>query len=251
MTQDQEGSNIDTQAEISQDENNSFASILKNIDYKQEVIRILTRVKAMLVSPKSTWEKITTEDLDIKDLYQQYLIPLLAVSIFSAFIGMQVFGISIPMFGNFRPPFFSALFSTIVHFVLASLSYLLAALIISKISHRFAGRSRLVDALKLLTFAAVPFLASGVFQLVPVLSFVTLFFGLYTLYVYYLGICPMLDVPEGKRFVFTVVSLIVIVIVFMIVGLLIGTVFSTAPDFGQVPQVDKQQMINDLMKSIQ
>ncbi len=204
-------------------------------------LQILNRAKAILFSPKTAWSEIKQENLTVKEIYVQYLIPLMLISCLASFIGMQVFGISVPFLGTVRPPFFASFVQMILHIVLGLGGMAVGALIISKIAPKFEGSSNFNDSFQLYAFAYVPALLVGVIGIVPALSILLLPVGLYCMYIYFLGTEPMLGVSEDKKIVFTVLSLVSIAIVVIIITIIVGSLAST-----HTPELTTQQTMEQL-----
>ncbi|HXU67397.1 MAG TPA: hypothetical protein VN707_08560, partial [Casimicrobiaceae bacterium] len=54
--------------------------------------RLVARVKAILLSPKTEWPVIAAEATTPSDIYLRYVAPLVAIGVIASFIGTTVVG---------------------------------------------------------------------------------------------------------------------------------------------------------------
>ena len=74
-----------------------------SIDMQHQGSRdIVSRVKAILMTPKTEWPIIAAETTTIADLYKNYVIILAAIPAVAGFIKMSIIGTTIPFAGTFR-----------------------------------------------------------------------------------------------------------------------------------------------------
>ena len=57
-------------------------------------------------------------------------------------------------------------------------------------------------------------------------------FGLYGIYLWYLGLGPMKKTPEDKKVVYLIVSILVMIVVFIVVGLVLGKILGSIFNIG-------------------
>ncbi len=184
---------------------------------------IISRAKAIIVSPKETWQQIKSEPDSIKEIYIKYLIPLSALGAICGFIGRVFFGIQVPLAGVQRTPFFSGLIGMIVSFALGLAMVYLIAMVLDFLSASFGGRKSLVHAVKLVTYSMTPGLLAGILNIFPHSLILMLggLFSLYGLYIFYHGVEPMMEVPAEKKIGYIIVSFIVAIGVSFIINLLV------------------------------
>jgi len=91
----------------------------------------------------------------------------------------------------------------------------------------FSSRPDQIHSLKLAAYSLAPYYLAGIFYLFPVLSFLTLLAGLYSLYVLYLGFkAGLMETPPKKIMGYFVVTTVVAIVLMLVVGLIVGAVFS-------------------------
>jgi len=111
-----------------------------------------------------------------------------------------------------------------LRYVLSFVAVYLVALIIDALSPTFDGAKNFDNALKLSVYSATPFWLTGVFLLIPGLGILRIL-GLYGVYLLWLGIVPLMRVPQEKATAFTgalVGCLIVIAVIFAVAAGLLG-----------------------------
>lgn len=213
---------------------------------------IVSRATSIMKDPKGIWTTIKNEEWTIPDLYKRYIIILAALGPIASFIGLQMFGISVPFYGTYRPPFFSSLVSTVLMYGVSLGTLYVAAMIVSALAPKFEGNADQTSALKLVAFSATASQVGGILSLIPVLGILGILFGIYSLYTLYQGIPSMTGVPPAKQvpyFAVTIVSIIVVgVVLAVVVGLLVPV--AAGPDIaGQVPKSleDATKMLETLV----
>lgn len=182
---------------------------------------LLEQVKKIIFSPKEAWLSIKAQPASVKELYLKYIMLLAAIPAVCTFIGLMVFGIRIPFAGVVRMPFFSTLVHQIFSYLMMLVSFAVIAFIFEKLAPKFEGSGSFTDALKLVAFSATPGLVAGVLHLVPWLGLLTLLASLYGLYILWIGIPIMLGVPESKRLIYLVVSVVVSIIAGFILNVIL------------------------------
>jgi hypothetical protein len=222
--------------------------------------KIISRVKAVLFDPPNAWTSIKAEQATIKELYLNYFLVLAALPPLCGFLGNVIFGVTLPFIGTIHPPFFSALGGALFRYVLSLGGMYVLALILQFVAKNFSGNPDLSNTFKLAAFSYVPAYVFGVLGIMP--GFVAMIGGLlslYSIYVFWTGVTPMTDVPEGKKIPFTIVSAILAIIVFAVIGVISAAMVPSVmptPDFshtatpGSFDPQKFQQGINELQKII-
>jgi hypothetical protein len=88
----------------------------------------------------------------------------------------------------------------------------------------FSGQQDMVQALKLAAYGYTPAWVAGVLLLLPSLGSLALLAGLYSLYVFYLGVAPMMKVPQDKAAGFTAVAVACALVLALVGSTLTGSV---------------------------
>jgi hypothetical protein len=186
----------------------------------------IPRIKNISLTPRSEWGVIAPEVTTPGDLYKSYIIPLAAIGPAASFVGMSVFGLGLPFFGTYRMPLMTGLSMQLTSYVVALVSVYLLALLINALAPSFSGQRDLIQALKLAAYAYTPAWIAGILLLLPSLGSLTLLAGLYSLYVFYLGVVPMMRVPDDKAIGYTAAIVACAMVLAFVGGAVTGAVFS-------------------------
>ena len=180
---------------------------------------IKSRVKNILVTPRSEWQVIADEPADIASLYTGYILPLAAIRPVCSAIGLSIVGIM-----GFRIGFGTALGGAVVQYIFSLIAVYIAALIASKLAPAFGGRDSLVQGLKLIAYSATASWVGGVFGLIPVLSILGALVSLYSLYLLFAGAAVMMSVPEDRAVGYAAAVIIATIGVFLVLFYIAATI---------------------------
>lgn len=181
------------------------------------------RVKDILLNPGSTWPTIAEEQKDIASIYREYLVYLAAIPAVCSFIGVTLIGTSF-MGVTVRQPFWSGLVATAVMYVLGLVAIYINAMIASALAPKFGGRDDLPSAFRLLAYSATAAMVGGVFSLVPMLWILGLIASIYSLYLLYLGVPVLMQVPAEKTGRYTAALVVIVIVMNILIGLVVGVV---------------------------
>ncbi len=192
-------------------------------------MQIVDRAKNIILSPKSEWNIIQFEAKPPKLLLTQYVIPLAALAGIAAFLGLWLFGVKtgFSKVGGFN----WGLSTGIGVFVQDVASVILSAYVIDALAPYFNSEKNLEKSMQLVGYSYTPALVGGLLYIIPPLSFIGSLFGLYGIYLWYVGLSPMKGTPEDKKVVYLIISIVVLIIISAIVGYILnailGNFFST------------------------
>jgi len=182
-----------------------------------------TKVVGILTKPADEWREIAAGPSTVEGLIRGYVAPLAAIPAVCAWIGFSLIGISVPLFGLYRIGFVRGLVAEIVSWVFTIAAVWLDAIIIEKLAPTFQSHGGTTQAMKLVAYAMTPVWLAGVLNLVPVLSPLQLIAALYAIYLFYLGLPPVMKTPSDKVIPYMLVSAIVIILVTIVIGAVVGT----------------------------
>ena len=194
---------------------------------------VFDRARNILVRPKVEWPIIAAEPASIGSIYRDYVVYLAAIPVLCTFLAALVFGEG--AFGiTSRPPFFAALWSAAVQYVLLLAGAYVLALIINLLAPRFGGADDSLSAFKLAAYSATASWAAGVFNLVPALSFLTIL-GLYSLYLLYTGAPVLMRIPADRALSFSAAIIGVGIVLSLLVAALLAAFASTENSTAMAP----------------
>src|SRR5262245_10504815 len=173
------------------------------------VQKLPNRVIGILANPVHEWRAIASEDDGIASVYTGYILWMAAIPAVCLLIGLAMIGT--PLSG--RLGLRIALSSAVYNYVSALVGTMVAAFVVARLAPRFKSTGSVVNALKLVAYSSTPVWVAGVFYLfvyVAPLAFVAV---LYSVYLYYLGLPPMLKTHQENVVPYMVVSAIVLLVI--------------------------------------
>ena len=189
--------------------------------------KLIERVKGIVLSPKTEWEKIAAETTDVKSLYVGYAMILAAIPAICGFIGSTVIGVSLPIVGTMRTGVGAALVQLVLGYVLGLAVIYVVSLIVTALAPTFDGQKNPVQALKLVVYSSTPVWLAGVFSLVPLLGVLGIIAGLYGLYLLYIGLTPLMKNPQDKSIGYTALIIVCYIVLAIIMGVIVAAVAGT------------------------
>ncbi len=179
-------------------------------------MNLFDRAKNILLSPKSEWEVIKTEETSINELFTKYAMILAAIPSVAGLIGYSVFGLSF-MNASYTIPFGNGITWAVLSYVMNLAGVYVTALVIDALAPSFGAEKDLIGSLKIVIYAETAVWVAGIFSILPALSFLSIL-GLYSLYLLYLGMKSIKNPPAEKMVGYFVVTIIVLVVVYLIIG---------------------------------
>src|SRR5262249_2385512 len=176
-------------------------------------MNLQTRVVNILTKPAAEWQVIAAESADIKSLYTNYIMILAAIPAVSTFLGTLFLGAAFGFYG-----FSGALVGGVLNYVGTLVSVIICAFIIEKLAPTFDSRGDTAQALKLVAYASTPVWVAGVLHVVPPLGVLILLAAIYAVYLFYLGLPPVMKTPADKVVAFMIVAAIIVIIVYFVIG---------------------------------
>jgi hypothetical protein len=175
-----------------------------------------TRVVNILTRPQTEWTVIASEPTDVATLYKSYIMMLAAIPPAAGYIGMTLFGISVPVMGTVRVGVVQGLTAAVVQYVLSLVGVYIASIVIDKLAPTFQSQPDAMQALKLVAYASTPSWLAGALGIIPALSPLAILGGLYGIYLFYLGVAPLMKTPSDKVVPYMAVSALAIIVVMVV-----------------------------------
>jgi hypothetical protein len=179
--------------------------------------KLQARVVGMLKNPTIEWRTISAEPDDMQSLYMNYIIPLAAIPAVAMFLGLTIIGV--PFAG--RVGFITALATAIGLYIQTLIAPLVAAIVIEQLAPRFSSSGSTVDALKLVAYASTPVWIGSVIYLIIYLTPLMIVPVIFAVYLFYLGLPPMMKTHPNNVVPFMLVSFLAIVVVNIFLRLLL------------------------------
>ena len=184
-------------------------------------VSLFERVKNILLTPKTEWQRIDAEPATIGSIFTSYVLILAAIGPIAMLIGQQVFGIG--GFGYvWKPSIAYSIGSAVLTYVLSLVAVYVSSLIIDALAPSFGGTKDPVKAFKVAAYAATAGWVAAIFNIIPMLAWLALIGALYGLYLLYLGLPRLMRVTEDKAIGYTVVVIVVQIVLYFVVAFLVG-----------------------------
>jgi len=186
--------------------------------------KLINEIKELLLHPVQLFQRVKEEQATQVEITKTFLIYVAAIPAAAGFLGKVIIGQNIAFVRYYHVPFFSGLIWAVLLFVFSILGIYAVAFIVNYLSPKFGGVHDDLGAFKLTLYSFIPLFVLGISSLVPALAGLYIL-GLYGVYLFYIGLPVLMQVPEEKALPFTVVlSLISIfstLLVYRLVSLVI------------------------------
>lgn len=157
---------------------------------------LATRIKNIVLTPKTEWQVIQAEPTSVRRLYSGYVTPLNAFASVMSFIRMSVVGVPVASGETIRTPWVSGLLASLLVFLLSLLGLYLVGLVIHGLASAFGGQPDQRQALKTAAYALTPAWLGTALSFAPLGSLLQFIAGLYGVYVLYVGLPVMMQANE-------------------------------------------------------
>jgi hypothetical protein len=176
-------------------------------------MNLIDRVKNILFSPKTEWEKISMEEQSLGSVVISYILPLSIFAAVCAYIGFGLIGIDTGFLGLRIKGNEWGLYEAISRLASSLISVVIAAYVIDALAPSFKSEKNINRSAQLVAYSATASLVGSVFLILPVLAIVTLLCSLYGIYLMYLGIGPLKKTPDDQKIIYMIVSILVYAVI--------------------------------------
>lgn len=183
---------------------------------------VIERAKNMIVQPAKEWDIISMETPNSNQIITGYVLVLAGAAAIAAFIGYGFIGVS---FLGIRVAGVNwGLYQGLTVLLGAFLSVYITALIIDALAPSFGSEKNFNRSLQLVAYSFTPAWIGGLLSIVPAIAFIGALFGLYSLYLLYIGLPKLKKTSADKQTGYFVVSLIACIVVYLVIGWILGTI---------------------------
>ena len=185
------------------------------------------RIKNIIITPKTEWAVIASEEPNADSIFLRYALPLIIVSAAAGFIGYAFIWSGgfddtiINWGGSFRDKVINrAIYYGFQTVFIGAFGLWLTALIVNALAKYFESEKNMGRSVQLIAYVMTPVWIGGLLMLYPPLGFIGLLFGLYGLYLLYLGLPQLMKTPSEKIVTFRVISIVILLDVYIGLGFL-------------------------------
>ena len=190
---------------------------------------IINRVKNILVSPKTEWLTVNGENDSSISVLTKYVLLLSLIPAIAAFIGYGVIGYSVLgfHFGSIS----LGIKQAIIQYITMVGTVYITAFVVDMLASNFGSQKNFDKAFSLVAYAYTPAMVGGIFQIYHSLALLSGLASIYSLYLLYVGLSPMMKTPDEKRTTYFVVSLLVMVVAYLVLGAVLGALLVSRGGF--------------------
>ena len=184
---------------------------------------IIERAKQILISPKTEWPVIKTENDSHLKVLTSYLLWLALIPAVAAFIGYGLIGYNI-MGVHIHSAEFGLRQAVVSYIGIIAGCYITAA-VITLLASSFGAKKDFNRAFQLVAYAYTASCIGGIFNIYPSLTIIATLCGIYSLYLLYTGLEPMTEVTPEKKASYFIVSMLCMIAVYFVIGLILAAIF--------------------------
>lgn len=199
---------------------------------------LVGRVKAIMLEPDTEWPIIADEATTVADLYKNYVLILAAIPAVFGFVKGSLIGIEVPMIGTIWVGIGAGIVGMLVSYAASIAQVYVIARVVDALAPTFAAQPNPLQALKLSAYAFTAAWVAGLGQIVPwVGGLIALAGGLYSIYLFYLGLPVLTRCPKDQAMSYTIVCIVVSIVFSLVVSHVVGAI--TGPtDPGHIKRSD-------------
>ena len=172
-----------------------------------DIGKMISQIIKIITKPKQALQEVSTQSMTRNDI-----IIYLAIIGIPTFIGILVgYGFFWFWGASFIVP---ALIGAIIYYIVSIIGIILFGFLLNAFAPTFKSQQNQAQALKLVAYAATPWLIAGIFYIIPGwLWFLPMIAGLYGLYILYLGLPILMGTPQDQQIPYLIVGAIIYVII--------------------------------------
>lgn len=177
-------------------------------------MNLIDRVKNILITPKTEWLVIKTENSTVSSLLTSYVLPLALIpTIITLLTGLLWTNITI------------GLISAIIALISAIISFYVGTYVTDALAPSFFSEKNLNRSAQLVAYSYTASAVASILGIVPFLGVIAIIAGFgYSIYLMYLGTAPIKNTPEDKRIGYVLVIVLVQIVLYFILSSIFGAI---------------------------
>ncbi len=180
---------------------------------------LVDRAKNIVLTPKTEWPVIATEEANISQIFTGYVIPLALIPAVGSLIGFGFVG------RGYGASLRWGMAMALTQFISALVGVFISAFVANVLAPNFGSEKNLGKAMQMVAYSYTPAWVAGVLLVFPTLGILVTLAALYGLYLLYLGLPYMMKTPQDKAVVYLVVLCVVVIVVSIVLGAVLAPVF--------------------------
>jgi len=179
-----------------------------------DFIEIIQRAKNILIRPVEEWKVIKEESTDKSGVIRNYALPFTLLLAITCFFGIFLFRNYVTLS--------IMVIRAVVTFLSAFLSIYISAYLINELAPSFDSKKDLNSSFKLVIYSYTALFASHAIANLLLPLFFVVIFGIYSAYIIWTGLEPMMETSDDKKVVFGIISSLIILVVYVLMNTLLG-----------------------------
>ena len=191
-------------------------------------MNIIERAKNILMTPKTEWLVIDTEQATPMTLLTGYVLPLAILASLAKILN-----------GLFLPGVFGSYFiwAAVIGFISILIGFYISIYVIDLLAPSFDSEKNLNKSAQLVAYSNTPVWVAGFLSFIPVIGTLLAIAGwVYSIFLFYNGLGILKKTPEDKKVVYMVVAIIVMIAITFIISAILMAVFASIIGFGAMSQ---------------
>jgi hypothetical protein len=174
-----------------------------------DIMKTINQAISVLLNPKQALQNVKNEKMEMMDIIL-YLAIVAIPTLLGFILGYGVIG-----YGGFYLG--ASVGAAILYYIIAIIGIIVFGFILNAFAPTFKSKQNQMQALKLVSYAATPWLLAGIFYLHPSIWFLATIAGLYGLYILYIGIPILMETPKDQQIPFLIVAIVIYIIIMAVV----------------------------------
>lgn len=184
---------------------------------------LVDRAKNILLSPKSEWAVIASEEPNTGAIISGYAMPLILLNAVASFIGYGFIGVSAGLFTIKGIDW--GLYQAVMVVVGGLLNIFITPLIVDALAPSFGSEKNKGRATQLVVYSMTAAWVAGILTILPMIAMIAVLAGgIYGLYLIYLGLPHTMKTPQDKVAVYMVVTIVCLIVVYFVIGAVLGPI---------------------------
>jgi hypothetical protein len=198
---------------------------------------VIDRAKNMITQPAKEWDVISMETPNQSHIITGYVLVLAGAAAIAAFIGYGFIGFNSGFLGIRIAGVDWGIYQALAVLIGAVIGVYICAMVIDALAPSFDSEKNMGRSVQLVAYSYTPAWIGGLLAIYPPIAFVGALFGLYGLYIMYLGIPKLKKTSPDKQTGYFVVSIIAVIVVYLIIGLIMSRLLMPAFGLSYSPAV--------------
>ena len=180
-------------------------------------MNIVDRVKNILMTPKTEWLVVDTEQATPMTLLTGYVLPLAILASLAKILNGLFFA------GSFGTYF---IWIAVIGFISILIGFYISIYVIDMLAPSFGSEKNLNKSAQLVAYSNTPAWVAAFLSFIPIIGWLLAIAGwIYSIYLFYTGLTIMKKTPEDKKVVYMIVAYIVIFAVTAIISAILMAIF--------------------------